>query len=139
MKTTKSKSKSSGLFGSNKKPNNQNAIPNLKKEEKDELIVIRDVQNNKEYYLSIVDTFVLSKREYIVMYNFVPDDGNHKDPELVIMRTEFTQKGEQLFYSIKDSDELEMAFTCFMRRYYSSSVPDKKARHGVATAFDGKL
>lgn len=105
--------------------------------DKDELVVIRDASNRKEYYLSIVDTFVLNKREYVVMYNYVPDDGNHENPELVIMRTEFAAKGDQYFYSIKDPGELELAFTCFMRRYYSSSVPDKQARRGVDPGTDG--
>jgi len=97
----------------------------------DELVVIRDVSNNKEYFLSIVDTFVYSKKEYIVMYNYAPDDGNHDKPELVIMRTEFTKKGDQLFYSIKDQNELDVAFAVFMRRYYGSSVPDEQSRVGV--------
>ncbi len=97
----------------------------------DELVVIKDVSNGKDYYLSIVDTFVYSKKEYVVMYNYDPDDGNHEKPELVIMRTEFTPKGDQLFYSIKDTDELEVAFSCFMRRYYNSSAPGKQDRVGV--------
>lgn len=103
------------------------------RDSEDELVVIRDVSNNKDYFLSIVDTFVYSKKEYVVMYNYVPDDGNHEKPELVIMRTEFTSKGDQLFYSIKDSNELEIAFSCFMRRYYGSVVPNEKKRTGVRT------
>ena len=97
----------------------------------DELVVIRDVSNNKEYYLSVIDTFVYAKKEYVVMYNYVPDDGNHDKPELVIMRTEFTSKGDQLFYSIKDGKELEIAFSYFMRRYYNSDAPDRRMRRGV--------
>ena len=65
------------------------------------------------------------------MYNYAPDDGNHDKPELVIMRTEFTKKGDQLFYSIKDTAELDIAFSVFMRRYYGSSVPDEQSRLGV--------
>jgi len=85
-----------------------------------ELIVIRDPYSRKDYFLSVIDTFVMAKKEYIVMYNYVPDDGSHSDPELVIMQTEFSQTGDQYFYSIKDSIELESAFVCFMRRYYGS-------------------
>jgi len=105
----------------------------IKDKNSDELMVIRDPYSKKDYYLSVIDTFVLSKREYVVAYNYVPDDGNHDNPELVIMRTEFAKTGEQLFYSIKDEMELEKAFVFFMRRYYDSSVPDKKARSGVNT------
>lgn len=98
---------------------------------KDELVVIRDVSTNKEYFLSIVDTFMYAEHEYVVMYNYVPDDGNHEKPELVIMRTEFSSKGDQLFYSIRDNNELEVAFSVFMRRYYDSDVPNKRLRRGV--------
>ena len=36
----------------------------------EELIVIRDASNGKEYFLSVIDTFVFSKYEYVVMYNY---------------------------------------------------------------------
>ncbi len=93
-----------------------------------ELIVIRDPYSRKDYYLSVIDTFVLNRKEYVVMYNYVPDDGSHKDPELVIMRTEFSATGDQYFYSIKDQIELDTAFVCFMRRYYGSVKPNAKVR-----------
>lgn len=92
----------------------------------DDLIVIRDAVSRKDYYLSVVDTFVYSGREYVVTYNYEPDDGNHKKPELVIMRTEFAKNGDQYFYSIKDPDELEGVFTKFMRRYDSSGNTQRK-------------
>ncbi|MCR4689608.1 MAG: DUF1292 domain-containing protein [Saccharofermentans sp.] len=105
----------------------------LKNSSGDELIVIRDPYNKKDYYLSVIDTFVILKREYVVMHNYVPDDGNHDKPELVIMRTEYSKNGEQLFYSIKDGTELETAFTFFMRRFYDAQSPDVKVRSGVKT------
>ncbi len=114
-----------------KSTSGQNNISKKRRGSEDELVVIRDVSNNKDYYLSVVDTFVYAKKEYVVMYNYVPDDGNHDKPELVIMRAEFSKKGDQLFYSIKDEDELEVAFSCFMRRYYGSVAPNEKKRTGV--------
>ena len=92
--------------------------------EGDALAVIRDASNGKEYYLSMIDTFTIENIEYAVMYNYEPDDGNHADPELVIMRTEFAKNGDQYFYSIKNESELEAAFTVFMRRY----AADRNAR-----------
>ena len=100
----------------------------------DDLLVIRDAYSHKEYYLSIIDTFALQKSEYFVMYNYVPDNGSHTPPELVIMRAGRSPKGDQILYSIKDKDELDRAFVCFMRRFYASRVPDDKARNGVASA-----
>lgn len=99
----------------------------------DDLLVIRDAYSHKEYYLSVIDTFLLQKTEYFVMYNYVPDNGNHNPPELVIMRAGRSPKGDQIFYSIKDKDELDRAFVCFMRRFYASKTPDEKTRSGVAS------
>ncbi|MCQ2532452.1 MAG: DUF1292 domain-containing protein [Saccharofermentans sp.] len=124
------KSNSKNSFLGKKAPVQKTSGPSSVKN-KDDLVVIRDVSTNKEYFLSIVDTFMYSEREYVVMYNYVPDDGNHEKPELVIMRTEFSPKGDQLFYSIRDDNELEVAFSYFMRRYYDSDAPNKRYRRGV--------
>ncbi|MDD3959017.1 MAG: DUF1292 domain-containing protein [Clostridiaceae bacterium] len=96
------------------------AAPQKSKKTDGAMAVIRDVINSKEYYLSIIDSFMIEGREYVVMYNYEPDDGNHAEPELVIMRTEFSQSGDQLFYSIRDNNELHRAFIIFMRRFHSS-------------------
>ncbi len=106
---------------------------NLKANSGDDLLVIRDAYSHKEYYLSVIDTFLLQKAEYFVMYNYVPDNGSHTPPELVIMRAGRSPKGDQILYSIKDKAELERAFVCFMRRFYASGVPDDKARNGVSS------
>lgn len=97
----------------------------------DELIVIRDVSTNKDYFLSVIDNFFYKEKEYIVMYNYAPDNGNHDNPELVIMETRFNEKGDQIFISIRDKNELEVAFSLFMRRYYDSDVPGRQDRVGV--------
>ena len=90
----------------------------------DALAVLRDASNGKEYFLSIIDSFSLSGRDYVVMYNYEPDDGNHADPELVIMRTEFARTGDQHFFSIKDRHELDNAFNLFMSRFSSSATKE---------------
>ena len=77
-------------------------------------------------YLTSGEKFRFEKHEYVVMYNYEPDDGNHQKPELVIMRTKFSDKGEQLFYSIKDRAELNDAFDAFVRRYYESGATGKQ-------------
>lgn len=135
MKTTNQRSNSNSGFGRfGKSARSSAASSSTKKDE--ELIVIRDASTSKEYYLSVVDTFVLSKKEYVVMYNYVPDDGSHKSPELVIMRTGYGKNGDQYFYSIKDKNELEIAFSYFMRRYFASSAPQKQNRSGVSRNYN---
>jgi len=111
MKTTQTKKSKS-----ERKPQ---ASAGLNKSDND-LAVIRDATNGKEYFLSIIDSFTMSGRDYIVMYNYEPDDGNHADPELVIMRTEFAKNGDQYFFSIKDKRELDAAFHLFMNRFSAS-------------------
>ncbi|MBN1891494.1 MAG: DUF1292 domain-containing protein [Clostridiales bacterium] len=102
------------------RPDPRNTAHGRTKKSESAMAVIRDVINGKEYYLSIIDSFVIDGREYVVMYNYEPDDGSHADPELVIMRTEFSPTGDQLFYSIRDNNELHKAFIIFMRRFHSS-------------------
>ena len=85
----------------------------------DALAVLRDVSNGKEYYLSIIDSFSVRNKEYVVMYNYEPDDGNHSAPEFVIMRSEYSDRGSQCFYSITDGRELDMAYAIFAERFTS--------------------
>jgi len=128
-RTTMKSNKRNGVFGNKPSSGKISKKPErISDSRENELIVIRDPYSRKDYFLSVIDTFVLSKKEYVVMYNYVPDDGSHEDPELVIMRTEFSKTGDQYFYSIKDSIELETAFVCFMRRYYGAVKQDVKVR-----------
>ena len=86
----------------------------------DALAVLRDVSNGKEYYLSIIDSFSVKNKDYVVMYNYEPDDGNHSAPEFVIMRSEYSDRGSQCFYSITDRRELDMAYEIFAERFSSN-------------------
>jgi len=113
MKTTQTKK--------NKSERKPQASAGMNKSD-DALAVIRDASNGKEYFLSIIDSFPLAGRDYVVMYNYEPDDGNHADPELVIMRTEYAKNGDQYFFSIKDKHELDTAFELFMSRFSASSA-----------------
>ncbi len=114
MKTTQTKKA---------KPDRRTAASLNKSDEA--LAVLRDASSGKDYYLSIIDSFPMSGREYVVMYNYEPDDGNHEDPELVIMRTEFARTGDQYFYSICDKRELDQAFRLFMSRFASTGPAGK--------------
>jgi len=52
----------------------------------------------------------MNGHDYVAMYNYEPDDGNHREPEIVIMRAERNVAGEQYFKSIKNKTELADAF-----------------------------
>lgn len=124
MKTTQ-KSKFSKFLSKFKVDNNYNK----QRTDEDDLIVISDVTSGREFYLAVIDNFVMSQNEYVVMHNYEPDDGNHAKPELVIMRTEYSEKTGQVFYSIKDSFELEAAFTAFIRRFYENEQKNRSRKN----------
>ena len=136
MKNQKTSNKPTGLkkkIAIEKDRKAKLAGEHLKDSKNEELIVLRDPYSKKDYYMSRIDSFTLLKTEYVVMYNYVPDDGSHSKPELVIMRTAIGENGDRVYYSIKDGDELEKAFICFMRRYYGAQAPDKRAKNGVSS------
>jgi len=70
----------------------------------DVLAVIVDVDNGHEYYMAFIDSFTMNGHDYVAMYNYEPDDGNHREPEIVIMRAERNVAGEQYFKSIQEQD-----------------------------------
>lgn len=137
MKNQKANNKPAGLkkkIAIEKDRKAKLAGEHLKDNRSDELLVMRDPYAKKDYYMSRIDAFTLMKTEYVVMYNYVPDDGSHDKPELVIMRTAIAENGERVYYSIKDGEELEKAFVYFMRRYYGSQAPETRAKNGVSSA-----
>jgi hypothetical protein len=88
----------------------------------DVLAVLMDIDNGHEFYMSFIDSFQLKNREYIVMYNYEPDDGSHAEPEIIILRSERHSDGEQYFTSIKNRRELDAAFELFFRRFEESGA-----------------
>ncbi len=83
----------------------------------DVLAVLVDVDNGHEFYMSMIDSFQMKGHEYVVMYNYEPDDGRHVDPEITILRSERHTSGEQFYMSIKNRLELDAAFDVFYSRF----------------------
>ncbi len=86
----------------------------------DVLAVIADIDSGREYYMSFIDSFQMRGRDYTVMYNYEPDDGSHREPEIVILRAERHVNGEQYFKSIRDKRELDAAFNMFYSRFINN-------------------
>jgi uncharacterized protein YrzB (UPF0473 family) len=86
----------------------------------DILAVLVDVDNGHEFYMAFIDAFQMKNREYLVMYNYEPDDGSHAEPELTILRAVRHANGEQYFMSIKNKHELDAAFEVFFKRFEES-------------------
>ncbi len=110
MKTRTAKNKS--------EPNR--AVRDDRASREDVLAVLTDIDNGHEYYMSFIDSFQMKNHEYIVMYNYEPDDGSHAEPEITILRSERHDNGEQYFMSIKNHEELNAAFDLFFKRFEES-------------------
>ncbi len=81
------------------------------------LLIVVDQRNGKEHYMSQIDAFIFRDTEYTVLYNYEFDNGEHKDPEVVIMRTYRDANGDQYFTSIRDKKELKLVFELFYERF----------------------
>ena len=92
--------------------------------EDDVLAVLIDERSGREYYVSMLDSFPYKGRSYSVMYNYEPDDGYRRDPEIVIMRSWRDANGEQLFSSVRDRKELDAVFEVYYSRYAESITTD---------------
>lgn len=92
--------------------------------EEDVLAVLRDEKNGKEYYVSVIDVFEFQQREYSVMYNYRPNDGRRREPEIVCMRSYKGKNGEKYYSSIRGKRELEIVFEIFYERYRAAKTTE---------------
>ncbi len=83
----------------------------------DALAVLVDQSSGREYYVSLMDSFEFQDKEYTVMYNYEPEDGRTKAPEIVMMRSYRQPDGTRYFTSIRKKKELEMVFELFFERF----------------------
>ena len=103
-----------------KKTESSHVIRDDRASQEDVLAVLVDIDNGHEYYMSFIDAFQMKGHEYVVMYPYEPDDGNHITPEIAILRARRHSNGEQYFLSVKNRLELEAAFDLFFRRFEDS-------------------
>ncbi len=107
MKNTK-KTKSIGT------PPKRTAASDKKDEE---VAVIVDVKSGSEYYMFPIDFFKIEKRSYVAMVPYEPVAARSKDAEVVILRSQLTKEGDQLYIAINNKKELKDAFEVFFKRF----------------------
>lgn len=108
------------LARNNRNSKAERAVRDDRASRDDVLAIVVDASNGHEYYMAFVDSFQMKGREYVVMYNYEPDDGRHVDPEIIILRSVRHSDGEQYFLSIKSKQELNAAFELFFQRFEKS-------------------
>lgn len=83
----------------------------------EEVAVIVDIKSGSEYYMFPVDFFKIGKRSYVAMVPYEPVVARSKDAEVVILRSQVTKEGEQLYIAINNKKELNEAFEIFFNRF----------------------
>jgi len=96
------------------KPQKQKELSDKNEEE---VAVIVDVKSGSEYYMFPVDFFKIERRSYVAMVPYEPVAARSKDAEVVILRSQVTKEGDQLYIAINDKKELKDAFEVFFKRF----------------------
>jgi uncharacterized protein YrzB (UPF0473 family) len=83
-------------------------------EERDDLVVLVD-ENGDEVEFEHVDTIEMNENEYVVLIPFSADEEQEAD-EVVILKIEHGEEGEDSFVSVEDEEELNQVFEEFKKR-----------------------
>lgn len=83
-------------------------------EERDDLVVLVD-ENGDEVEFEHIDTIEMNGNEYVVLIPFSADEEQDAD-EVVILKIEHGDEGEDSFVSVEDEEELNEVFEEFKQR-----------------------
>jgi uncharacterized protein YrzB (UPF0473 family) len=80
--------------------------------ERDDIVVLID-ENGEEVEFEHIDTVEMNGNEYVVLIPLSEDEGDDQEEEVVILRVEHNEDGDDTFVTIEDDDELEEVFDEF--------------------------
>jgi uncharacterized protein YrzB (UPF0473 family) len=85
-------------------------------EERDDLVVLIDEDGN-EVEFEHLDTIEMDEKEYVVLLPVDQEENDEEDiEEVVILRIEHNEDGEDSFASVEDEEELQAVFEEFKLR-----------------------
>ena len=84
-------------------------------EERDDLVVLVD-ENGEEVEFEHLDTIELNGSEYVVLFPYEQEDDGSGMEEVVILKIERNEDGDDSFLTIEDDDELDAVFEQFKIR-----------------------
>ncbi len=82
----------------------------------DENIVVLVDENGEEVEFEHIDTVEMNDNEYVVLAPLDNDDPDQEDEEVIILKVEHSEDGEDSFVTIEDDDELDDVFNEFQNR-----------------------
>lgn len=85
-------------------------------DERDDIVVLVD-ENGDEVEFEHIDTIEMNNNEYVVLAPLDEDlDEDQEDEEVIILKVEHSEDGEDSFVTIEDEDELDEVFSEFQSR-----------------------
>lgn len=84
-------------------------------EERDDIVVLVD-ENGEEVEFEHLDTVELNGSEYVVLLPVDESEEEKAIDEVVILKIEHGEEGEDSFVSVEDDDELDAVFEEFRAR-----------------------
>jgi hypothetical protein len=99
--------------------------------DRDDIIVLID-ENGEEIEVELIDSIVMDESEYVVLlpkddYVCSDDDCECEDceeEEVVILRVEINEDGEETFVAIEDEEEQNAVFDIFTQRIEDSEYDE---------------
>lgn len=86
-------------------------------EERDDNIVVLIDENGEEVEFEHLDTVEMNGNEYVVLMPLESEDADESDTdEVIILKIEHNEEGEDSFVSIEDEGELNEVFEEFKMR-----------------------
>jgi len=84
--------------------------------ERDDIVVLVD-EDGEEVEFEHIDTIEMNGNEYVVLIPLEEDiDDDQEDEEVIILKIEHGEDGDDTFVTIEDDDELEEVFNEFQAR-----------------------
>ena len=93
-------------------------------DERDDIVVLVD-ENGEELEFEHIDTIEMNGNEYVILVALDEEyDEDQDEEEIVILRVEHGEDGEDSFVTIEDDDELDAVFEEFQERMEEFGVED---------------
>lgn len=94
-------------------------------DERDDIVVLVD-ENGDEVEFEHIDTIEMNDNEYVVLAPLEEEsDEEGEDEEVIILKIEHNEDGEDSFVTIEDDDELEEVFNEFQSRMEEEFDPEE--------------
>jgi len=88
----------------------------MMEDERDDIVVMVD-EDGEEVEFEHIDTIEMNGNEYVILAPLEEEDADDQDEEeVIILKVEHGEDGEDSFVTIEDEDELDEVFNEFQAR-----------------------